>query len=98
MRARRAWDFALAGAALAVEFDGPIVKKARVVLSGVAPVPWRAEEVEEVITGKRFDAELASRAAKAAVKDAEPMEKNNYKIPLLQGVVEEEIIAMAEIV
>ncbi len=38
VRARRSWDFAPAGLALAIRFSGPIVEKARVVFSGVAPV------------------------------------------------------------
>ena len=51
IRARRSWDFALAGIALALQFDGPRVLRARVALSGAAPVPWRSKEVEEVING-----------------------------------------------
>jgi len=95
VRARRAWDFALAGVALALVFKGPAVEKARVVFSGVAPVPWRSREVEEVITGKRLDATVAAKAAEAAVQGAEPLEKNGYKIPLLRGVVEEELMGIA---
>lgn len=95
VRARRAWDFALAGVALAVQLDGAIVKKARVVFSGVAPVPWRAGNVEEVVTGRRLDGTVAAEAAEAAVKGAESMGKNSYKIPLLRGVVEEELLALS---
>jgi xanthine dehydrogenase YagS FAD-binding subunit len=62
-----------------------------VFFSGVAPVPWRSREVEEAILGKRLDRETLTKAAEAAVKGAEPMGKNGYKIPLLKAVVEEEI-------
>ena len=41
VRARRAWDFALAGVASAIEFNGEQAADSRVVLSGAAPVPWR---------------------------------------------------------
>ena len=94
VRARRSWDFALAGAALALNFDGPKVVKARVFLSGVAPVPWRAKEVEEVILGKELTAETIARAGMAAIKNAEPLSKNGYKVPLLQAVIEEELEAI----
>lgn len=97
VRARQSWDFALAGTALAIQFSGATVEKARVVFSGVAPVPWRSKEVEKTITGKRLDANLAAKAAEAAVKGAEAMEKNAYKIPLLRGIVEEELIAIAKL-
>jgi len=95
VRARRSWDFALAGVALAIVFNGDIVDSAKVVLSGVAPVPWRSMEVEEIITGNPLNAEVAAKAAEAAVKNASPMEKNGYKIPLLRGVIEEELLAAA---
>jgi xanthine dehydrogenase YagS FAD-binding subunit len=91
VRARRSWDFALAGAALAVQFDGPTVEKARVVLSGVAPVPWRSREAEKVITGRRLDSRVAAEAAEAAIKGAHPLGENGYKIPLVRGMLEEEL-------
>jgi xanthine dehydrogenase YagS FAD-binding subunit len=97
VRARRAWDFALAGVALAIQLQDEKVRHARVVFSGVAPVPWRSREVEEIILGKRLDQETILKAAAAAVKGAEPMEKNGYKIPLLKGVVEEELAAVAKL-
>ena len=94
VRARRSWDFALAGVALALNFDGPRVAKARVFLSGVAPVPWRAKEVEEEIKGKELTAGTIARAGMAAVKKAEPLSKNGYKVPLLRAVIEEELEAI----
>ena len=95
VRARQSWDFALAGVALAFKFDGEKVERARVVLSGAAPIPWRSREVEEAITGRRLDADTVSRAAEAAVKNAEPLKHNAYKIPLFRGVIEEELSKIA---
>jgi xanthine dehydrogenase YagS FAD-binding subunit len=95
VRARRSWDFALASVALALQFDGDKIVKARVVLGGAAPVPWRSKEVEEVITGKRLDAETVTSAAAAAVKNAQPLKHNGYKISLFRGMIEEELRAMA---
>jgi xanthine dehydrogenase YagS FAD-binding subunit len=97
VRARRAWDFALAGVALAIQVEKGKVRHARVVFSGVAPVPWRSKEVEESILGKKLNKHTVSEAADAAVKNAQPMEKNVYKIPLLKGVVEEELAAVARL-
>jgi len=96
IRARRAWDFALAGVALAVPIEEDKVRRARVVFSGVASVPWRSRQVEETILGKRLVRETVGKAADAAVKDAEPMKKNGYKVPLLKAVVEEELSAGAK--
>lgn len=94
VRERGAWDFALASVALAVVLEGDRVVDARVVLGGVAPVPWRSEATEDAIRGKRLDATVAAAAAKAAVQGAEPLKQNAYKVPLLQGAVEESLLAL----
>jgi xanthine dehydrogenase YagS FAD-binding subunit len=94
-RARRSWDFALVGTAFAVEFKDGKIQKARAVFSGVAPVPWRSNEVEEAITGKKLDAQTVSKAAAMAVKKAEPLEGNEYKVAMLMGLVEEELLKLA---
>jgi len=91
VRARRSWDFALAGVALAVRFDGRRVLDGRVVLSGAAPVPWRSAATEQAIRGRQLDSEVVAAAAQAVVAGAEPLEKNGYKIPLFQGLIEEEL-------
>ena len=95
VRARRAWDFALAGVALAIVFTGDQAADCRVVLSGAAPVPWRSTEAEEVIKGGRLDRVRVVTAAEAAVKNAEPMAQNEYKIPLFRGLMEQQLMAIA---
>jgi xanthine dehydrogenase YagS FAD-binding subunit len=94
VRARQAWDFALAGVALMFELDGGRVRKSRVVLSGVAPVPWRAREVEEIISGSALEGEVIRAAAVAAVAKASPLSKNGYKVALVQGMLAEELEKM----
>jgi len=95
VRTRGAWDFALAGVALALQFDGATVRAGRVVLSGVAPVPWRAEPVERVIMGQALTPEVAARAGEAAVEGARPLKRNAYKVALVRGVVREALLALA---
>jgi len=94
-RARRAWDFALAGTAFALEFKDGKVHKARAVFSGVAPVPWLSKEVERAITGSKLDAQTVSKAAAMAVKNVEPLEQNEYKVEMLKGLVEEQLLRLA---
>jgi xanthine dehydrogenase YagS FAD-binding subunit len=84
----------LAGIALAIAFESDRVAYARVVLSGAAPIPWRSLAVEESITGQKLTSDIISRAAEAAVNDAEPLEKNGYKVPLFKGLVEQELTAI----
>jgi xanthine dehydrogenase YagS FAD-binding subunit len=94
VRARGSWDFALAGIALAVSSKLGKVEKARIVLSGVAPTPWRAIEVEKVITGQRLDAKTVAAAAAASVKGASPLAYNGYKVSLVRGIVEEALLGL----
>jgi xanthine dehydrogenase YagS FAD-binding subunit len=96
VRARRAWDFALAGVALAIAFAGDQAADCRIVLSGAAPVPWRSTEAEAVVRGSRLSPDRAVMAAEAAVKNAEPMAQNEYKIPLFRGLIEQEMTAIAQ--
>ena len=95
VRTRRSWDFAIAGVALALQFDGETVKAGRVVLSGAAPIPWRSKPAEAAIMGKRLDEATIANAAEAAVQDAMPLAKNGYKVPIFKGVLTEELMAIA---
>jgi xanthine dehydrogenase YagS FAD-binding subunit len=95
VRSRGSWDFALAGAAVALVVTGGKVTKARVALSGVAPVPWRAKKAEEALTGKALDPATIHAAAEAAVAGAQPMTGNAYKVDVVRGAVEEALLAVA---
>jgi xanthine dehydrogenase YagS FAD-binding subunit len=93
VRERGAWDFALASVALALRVEGGRVREGKVVLGGVAPKPWRSTPVEEAITGKRLDAGRARRAGEAAIKDAEVLDHNGYKVPLVKALMEQALLA-----
>ena len=86
-RERDSLDFAMSACAAAVELDGQNVKQARIVLGGVAPIPWRVPKAEALMAGKPFSPELAAQVAQAALQGAKPLEKNGYKIPLTQTLV-----------
>ncbi|MGE5750711.1 MAG: hypothetical protein ACM30F_01110 [Nitrospirota bacterium] len=75
-------------------FNNDVVAKARVVLGAAAAVPWRSKEVEDVIIGKRLDADIIATAAEAAIRQAQPLQYNDYKIPLFRGMIEEELLAI----
>ena len=96
VRTRGAWDFALAGIALAIVFDGDTVLSARIFLSGAAPVPWRAKAAEAVTVGTTLDAKTIDKAAAATVAGAEPLEQNGYKVPLFEGLMKEQLEAIRD--
>jgi len=84
---RESLDFALASAAVAVRLAGRTVQDARIVLGGVAPIPWRVPAAEKFLTGKELKPDVLAEAGKIALADARPLEKNAYKVPLAQTLV-----------
>jgi xanthine dehydrogenase YagS FAD-binding subunit len=84
---RKVWAFALIGVAARVVMDGNRVSQARLVLGGVAPVPWRVPDAEAVLVGLSLDAATIDRAAELALAGAIPLAKNAYKIPLARALV-----------
>jgi len=85
---REAWTHAVVSAAIVLEMDQGVCRSARIVLGGVAPIPWRLPEVERLLIGQRITPALAARAAETAITGARPLARNGYKVPLTKGVVE----------
>jgi xanthine dehydrogenase YagS FAD-binding subunit len=92
---REAWTHAVVSAAIVLDMDGQICRSARVVLGGVAPIPWRLPKVEAMLAGQRITPELAAKAGEAAVEGANPLAKNGYKIPLTKAVVSRTLLSLA---
>ena len=92
---REAWTHAVVSAAIVLEMDKQICRSARVVLGGVAPIPWRLAKVEQMLAGERITDGLAAKAAEAALEGAKPLAKNAYKVPLTKGVVRRTLLELA---
>jgi xanthine dehydrogenase YagS FAD-binding subunit len=92
---RDAWTHALVSAAVVLDMNGDVCQEARIVLGGVAPIPWRVPEAESLLAGQRVTPELARAVGAAAVAGATPLSKNAYKVPLTRGVVERTVLTLA---
>ena len=85
---RGAWDFALASLAVVRRADNSV----RMVLGGVAPVPWRVNpSVEEDVASAPLAEDDIDVLAERALYDAEPLSKNAYKISLARALLREAI-------
>ncbi len=93
---REAWTHAVVSAAIVLEMDKEVCRSARIVLGGVAPIPWHVPEAEKLLTGRRITPELAAQAGEAAVAGATPLAKNAYKIPLTKAVVRRTVLELAQ--
>lgn len=92
---REAWTHAVVSAAVVLEMDQQVCKSARVVLGGVAPIPWPLPKVEAILAGQRITPELAARAGEVALEGANPLAKNAYKVPLTKAVVRRTVLELA---
>ncbi|MCY3732229.1 MAG: FAD binding domain-containing protein [Rhodospirillaceae bacterium] len=92
---REAWTHALVSAAVVLDMDGDVCREARIVLGGVAPVPWRVPAAEQLLAGEAVTETLAREVGAAAVSGARPLAKNAYKVPLVRGVVARTVLALA---
>ncbi len=86
-------DWPLADVAVVLDLDSKgRCEHAAVVLGAAAPVPYRAKGADAALVGKRLDRDLAEQAANAALKDATPLVKNAYKVPLFVTLVRRAIL------
>ena len=92
---REIWDFALCSVAAMVTLKDGVVADARIVLGGVAPVPYRATNAEATLRGNALNEAAATAAGAAAVEGARPLAKNGYKVPLTQAVVKRALLSLA---
>lgn len=96
VRERQSFDWALASCAVALKMDGKKVAAARIVLGGVAPIPWRSEQAESELVGKEVTEALAQFAGRAALADALPLADNAYKVELAGNAVKIAIMSALE--
>lgn len=87
LKERGAWDFALVSAALKAVVAGEVFREIKIVLGGVAPIPWRLEKAENMIKGEKVTENLLRQAAREALKEAKPLEENAYKKDLVETAV-----------
>lgn len=90
---RDSYDWPICDVAVILEMNGATVANAKIVLGWVAPVPRRAVEAEQILIGRHLDEHSASKAAAAAIRDATPLAKNAYKVPVLETVIRRTILA-----
>lgn len=84
---RESFDFALAAVALRLRLQEGRIAEARLCLGGVAPVPWRCPSTEALLANRAVDDALVREAGEDALRGAEALDHNGYKIPLTKALV-----------
>ncbi|MGH9822134.1 MAG: FAD binding domain-containing protein [Blastocatellia bacterium] len=96
VRQKEALDWPLATASVVLHVSGGSIRKARVVMGHVAPVPWPSEGAEKSLIGKSVSETTATAAGAAAVEGAKPLSKNGYKIQLARTAVKRAVLDAAK--
>jgi xanthine dehydrogenase YagS FAD-binding subunit len=91
VRDRAVWDFALVNVAAAMVMSGGTIQRIRLAVNGVAAHPVRLTAVEAAVVGKPCSEETAEMAGQLAIRGAEPLQYNGYKVPLLRNLVKRAI-------
>ena len=84
---RNVWDFAIVSVAAIVNKSGNKINSGKIVFGGVAPIPWIDEDLNSMLSGMELSDKSIEAAVANTLMDAEPMEKNDYKIPLAKNLV-----------
>lgn len=92
---RAVWAFALVSVAAILTHDGTRIADARILLGGVAPIPWRATAAEALVRGASVNDADIERAARESLADAAPLKHNAYKLPLATSLVRRALTACA---
>ncbi len=91
-RQKQAHDWPMVLASVCLGFEGEKVSEARVVIYGVAPIPYRSAEAERAIVSHSVTPDTAAAAGAAAVATARPLSKNAYKVGLTRTVVKRALL------
>jgi xanthine dehydrogenase YagS FAD-binding subunit len=96
IKERNTWDFAVVSAAVKVKFAGKKIDDIRIVLGGVAPIPWRLDKTEKQLKGKNATEKSIRTAAQEGLRDAASLEENGYKLDLVEAVLVETITSLIQ--
>ncbi|MEJ2637307.1 MAG: xanthine dehydrogenase family protein subunit M [Calditrichia bacterium] len=84
---RDVWDFAVVSVAAVIRKSGNRIEAGKVAFGGVAPKPWLEETVNRGLNGFSPSEENIKTLAGEALKDATPLEHNQYKLPLAHNLL-----------
>jgi xanthine dehydrogenase YagS FAD-binding subunit len=88
---RKSWDFPLLNVASSLRVENGVIQDSRIVVGAVAAKPLRLYRVEQAIAGRPLNEETAAMAGELAVRGAQPLRMNGYKIPLTRNLVKRSI-------
>lgn len=86
-RERGAWDFAIVSVAARLKIKNSRIAEGKIVFGGVAPRPWEEIELNNQLSGMPVNDENLQTLKKTALKNADPLEENAYKVSLARNLM-----------
>jgi len=87
LRDRSSYSFALISVATGLQLENGLIKECRIALGGVSHKPWRIQEAEDFLKGKKPDAESFGAAADIILNGAQGFGYNDFKIGLAKKAI-----------
>lgn len=94
-REKLSFDWPTTSAAVHLTLDGGTIRRARVCLGAVAPVPWVSEDARNALEGQPATAATFRKSADAAFASAQPLTHNAYKIQVGKAILVDALTAAA---
>lgn len=92
---KQSFDWPIAEAAVAFNFEGGVCSDSRIILGAAAPIPWRTKAAEDFLNGKTLSPAVAREAAEKAMLDATPLSENSYKVTVFKAVISRALLLAA---
>jgi xanthine dehydrogenase YagS FAD-binding subunit len=96
LRDRASYSFALISVAAILDIDDNKIRDARIALGGVAHKPWRLQEAEQFLVGKAVDEALFQQAAELALRNAQTLEHNKFKVEMSKRAIRRALMVSAK--
>jgi xanthine dehydrogenase YagS FAD-binding subunit len=96
LRDRASYAFALISVAAALDIQDGEIQQARMALGGVAHKPWRSPEAEQFLKGKPAETATFQQAAEIALRDANPLKYNAFKVDMTKRAIRRALTVSAQ--
>ena len=91
-RPRKAIDFSAVSVSSVITSVNGSIRDARIIVGGVSPLPYEAAAAQQILIGESMKETVAEKAAEATARDAMPLSKNGYKVPLVKALIKRSIL------
>ena len=96
LKLRDSMNFAIVSVASAYKVENGKIVDARIVLGGVAPVPYRMREIEAFVKGKEINEVMAVQAGKLATENTVLLRGNANKLKQINAAVKKSLLMAVE--